>query len=601
MSSHSPNQAHPPSSSQFLPPQSAQPYRSIFGGPSSDAGPLPSSQPELPRKSIFGGSSSNVRPKLETLNGGQDYDEFEALMQERPLEADYNSEGESFQGSLDGEDGLGLESEPDLPRKIKSRTASSSPSKTVPTTEYFLDRGLDLLPGSRRPNRWDGAPRTYRNLISDERRAYESILANRSTDLAAHLYDSFALRNKKIGESLGSDDESEDPAAVKKVWVGWPMLADDVPRSDEYIRRQLDDPDTYRMAPDPRPSADLEECIIASMLKTAKETFRSRDWDTEEVRTQRGRSREVSEPKMDTDEDEMKHESESGMSVDQESFRPVFQADEDKSRKQLRPLSRNVITQLDQVLMGLHHAMQGRTRSHHAANENESDTEAETSRSRSREPSASGAEQRSRSRQRASNPSRSRSHNQETSDEDEDKRDASQSRGRQRKARRYVFQRGEQRDWSDVLGIAAMTGLPSDAVIRASKRCADLFEQDMEFRRFHEGRIHRIEFGRKGKSRKEYIESDTDGDNIPKRSTRGRKKKGKRVYDSDEERPPAVSQPKGKGEHRKADIVCPITTCPRHRQGFSRTWNLTLHLRNAHGREREQNSSEQRSAVVQLD
>ena len=171
MSSKPADNIHPPSTSQFVPPQSAQPYRSIFGGPSSDATPLPSSQPELPRRSIFGGpSSSHVGPKSEPMNQGPEYDEFEALLRERPLEADYNSEGESFQGSIDGEDGLGLESEPDWPQKPRSRTVSNSPGITVrpppsSSTTYVLDRGLDLQPGVTRPNRWDGASSTYRRLI----------------------------------------------------------------------------------------------------------------------------------------------------------------------------------------------------------------------------------------------------------------------------------------------------------------------------------------------------------------------------------------------------------------------------------------------------
>ncbi|KAJ5973329.1 hypothetical protein N7481_010539 [Penicillium waksmanii] len=609
MSSHSDN-IDPPSSSQFVPPASAQPYRSIFGGPSSDAGPpLSSPQPGPSRRSIFGGprSSSHFGPRLDPMSEGPEDDDFEAFLRDRPLEADYNSEGESFQGSSDGEDGLGLESEPDLPQKKPlSRTSSYSPSKSVslppPPTTYVLDRGLDLPPGVPRPNRWTGPPRTYRQLISDEKGAYDAILANRSMDLAAHLYDSFVLRNQnqKAGEVLGPEDESEDPAAVKKVWVGWPMLANNVPRSDEYIRRQLDDPDTYRMAPDPRPSADLEESIIASMLKTAKENFMASQWDEEEVRTHRApRLPEEEDYKMDT-EDEMKHyESAYGSGIDQEPLRPVFQADDDTSRRQLRPLSRNVISHLDRVLMGLHHAMQGRTRDQqHTDGEFGSDDEDEASRSHSRHGSCQKGKKSSRA---SSVHNKRRRRSQHSSDEDE-----TTTRGPDKKsmANHYVFQRGEQRDWSEVMGIAAMTGLPSDAVMRASKRCADLFGQDMTFRRFHEGRMHKTEALDHGESRTEYIESDTEGENVPapypKRSRK--KKRGHGRDDGSDQGPSVALKLKGKGTHRRADIVCPIATCPRHTDGFSRTWNLTLHLRKAHGRERERtDGSQQRGAAIQID
>jgi hypothetical protein len=40
--------------------------------------------------------------------------------------------------------------------------------------------------------------------------------------------------------------------------------------------------------------------------------------------------------------------------------------------------------------------------------------------------------------------------------------------------------------------------------------------------------------------------------------------------------------PKGKGNHRKTDIICPIKRCSRHRNGFSRTWNLNLHMKRVH-------------------
>jgi hypothetical protein len=43
------------------------------------------------------------------------------------------------------------------------------------------------------------------------------------------------------------------------------------------------------------------------------------------------------------------------------------------------------------------------------------------------------------------------------------------------------------RDWSDVLGMAALTGWDEQVLRRASKRCADLFGEDMLFRTFYDG------------------------------------------------------------------------------------------------------------------
>lgn len=543
---------------------------------------------------------------MELMSEGPEDNELENIFREQPLQSDYGSEGDSFQGSLDGEDGLALESEPDLPRRSGFRRTTKSTRNPVQPTTYVLDRGLDLPPGVPRPNRWDGPPSTYRQLISDERGAYEAILANRSRDLAAHLYDSFVLRKQKAEASLGPEDESEDPAAVKKVWVGWPMLADNVPRSDEYIRRQFDDPDTYRRAPDPRPSADIEEAIITNLLQTAKGMFMEREWDLEQLRALRVRSQGGQSSKLDTDVRRSKREASEPADPNHEPLYPVLQADDDKSRRQLRPLSREILAQMDRVLTGLHHAMQGRTRVRDSGEESKSDTGSETSRSRSRSRGRRRATKKSSRASRAQNRSRSRL----AADGNEEMDDTPKPRGRKRKPDRYIFHRGEQRDWSEVMGIASMIGLPQDVVMKASKRCADLFGQDMEFRRFHEGRMCKMKRLPSGKWRRAYIESETEDENekdpasAPKPRRRGQAEQLPH-YNSDGEPtlPRLALRYKGKGAHRKFDILCPITTCPRHTDGFSRTWNLTQHLRKAHGRERAQSvpAPAQKPDVIQID
>lgn len=45
-----------------------------------------------------------------------------------------------------------------------------------------------------RPNRWTGAASTWRTLTEDDRQTYAALEALRSRDLAAHLYNAFALR-----------------------------------------------------------------------------------------------------------------------------------------------------------------------------------------------------------------------------------------------------------------------------------------------------------------------------------------------------------------------------------------------------------------------
>jgi hypothetical protein len=196
------------------------------------------------------------------------------------------------------------------------------------------------------------------------------------------------------------------------------------------------------------------------------------------------------------------------------------------------------------------------------------------------------------------------------------------------------------------MGLASMLGLPRDAVMRASKRCADLFCQDMTFRTFHEGRIKPVR--RKNskfqyeKSVYGYHESESEVDESDPPPNHKRKKaipratsgsvrdrstsreaqssvpagrsvnvhttvpdfgpsRGTSLERSSPERGPARRpKGKGKGEHRKADLVCPIRTCSRHTDGFSRTWNLNLHMKRVHPgyQERERSRSRSRSGPV---
>lgn len=64
------------------------------------------------------------------------------------------------------------------------------------------------------------------------------------------------------------------------------------------------------------------------------------------------------------------------------------------------------------------------------------------------------------------------------------------------------------------MGLASMMGLPTPAVMRASKRCADLFGEDMEFRTMPEGRVKKRS---KAGAREEYAytESESEIDSAP--------------------------------------------------------------------------------------
>jgi hypothetical protein len=49
---------------------------------------------------------------------------------------------------------------------------------------------------AHRPNRWTGAPSTWRNLTKDERMLWQSVARLRNEDLGVHLYNAFALKRQ---------------------------------------------------------------------------------------------------------------------------------------------------------------------------------------------------------------------------------------------------------------------------------------------------------------------------------------------------------------------------------------------------------------------
>ncbi|KAJ5610529.1 hypothetical protein N7510_007248 [Penicillium lagena] len=590
-------------SSQFNPPQSAQPRKSLFGSPSSDAAHSPS---RPPRRSLFGGPSGHdgtveTRPVEESVahKGAREEDGYEVDMmmghQQAPT-GDYSSDGDSFPGSDEDDDSLG--SDIDDHDTGKSKQPQRGPVYGGQFREFVLDRGKDLPLGSTRPNRWMGSRSTYKRVTANDRGAADSIIRNRARDLASHLYNAHAIRKRM---------DKQTSLNIKR-WVAWPMPAEKVPRVGEFIHNHLDDPETWRMPPDPRLSAELEESIMAVMTRTAKERFQAREWDLTEVK----KSVDY-DGKMDSDPED----------DDEIPLRPVVLADDDQTRQHLRPLSRKVISRLDRVLVGLHQSMKGKI-GEGSSSESSSDADSVISQAsksvRSTSRSRSRGRKRARRNLRPEQPSGSRSQQLASENEAQDRSmfGTSRSRGRSRspnqesQSQSFTNRKHHLRDWSEVMGVASMIGLPSAAVMRASKRCTDLFGEDMTFRTFHEGRIKAQAARNSRYEYTDYTYTESEGEieepsspPAPDRQPPPPKPKSRagrarsRLSSAPASEPPSaefaseqemeVSTPsvpsqaaKGKGPHRKLDLVCPVKKCPRHTNGFSRTWNLNLHMKRVH-------------------
>ena len=142
-----------------------------------------------------------------------------------------------------------------------------------------------------------------------------------------------------------------------------------------------------------------------------------------------------------------------------------------------------------------------------------------------------------------------------------------------------------------MLGIAAMVGWPPAVVMRTAKRCSALFGEDMAFQKFHEGKVEKVKEDEEEHVRYIERESEPEPDSPPRSPSSSRPSRShsraasiKRETTSGLASPAnsAVSSGKGKGQHRKQDLVCPLKSCPRHKNGFSRTWNLNLHMKRVH-------------------
>jgi hypothetical protein len=221
-----------------------------------------------------------------------------------------------------------------------------------------------------------------------------------------------------------------------------------------------------------------------------------------------------------------KEEDDDDERIDTTFFEPIIQLDDDKTSEQLRPLARNVMTQLDRLLMGLHYSMKGRMLEDVSGDEQPFDTDDEGLPRRTR------SQSRGRKRTRRDSPHKETPHRSTSArmssrvTDDESLPDVPRTRDQSRASHASQDQeegsffkgRLKLRDWSEVMGLASMMGFPSDVVMRTSKRCADLFGEDLEFRTLPEGRVRKKQ---KADGREYYAytesesESNSDRDSAP--------------------------------------------------------------------------------------
>ena len=300
----------------------------------------------------------------------------------------------------------------------------------------------------------------WRHRTIAERDLVASFDQSRSTDLSLHLYNSFKLKQRakaQISDETGFVETKEPP----KAWTAWPQTPDVVPRERQQRKWENED---WRMGPyvrkETRPGDELRELLMARVLKTAKERFEARG-----------------------------SEGSSGTAEEVGDQRPVVQADDEEAVKMLQPSVQHVLGRVDRLLMSLHRARSSylcpkKSRGKGVALKSGVSTDEGTTKSSKRKLSLTDGE---------------RGLRESTNIEGEDSELKNSSLSKKQTGRPVTAQGTRQtsfsrrkarlglRDWSDVLGLASLTGIDSTVVGRAASRCAGLLGEGMSFRTMYEG------------------------------------------------------------------------------------------------------------------
>ncbi len=319
-----------------------------------------------------------------------------------------------------------------------------------------------------RPNKYHGPASTWRNWTAPERDLAASLDQLRAKELNVHLYNAFKLK-RRAGDHPAQQDYGDEKYAAKeatwtppKVWTAWPLPPDVVPREED--GRQWEEEETFskpsRLRPN-KPSETLRELLVAQVLRKAKWRLNAREWGEED--------------KVAT------------------NLAPAIMADDERATEILRSTIQHVLTKLDELLIGLHHARSA------CLSINE-DTEESDLESRERNGLMSTGRGRKRRRKiSANNTDFSASSKMLLMTDSDDpmsgkstsnsrhgaKRPGSYSRNSSKTLQKRKVRLGL-RDWSDVLGIASVTGWDSGIVEKAAARCSALFGEGMSFRTLEE-------------------------------------------------------------------------------------------------------------------
>lgn len=339
-------------------------------------------------------------------------------------------------------------------REIDTKTPQQDLFSSHEVAESYTDK---------RVNKYQESSSTW---TASERVLAQSLDQLKAQDLSVHLYNAHQLKCK----GKWSDDGEAWSQGWKpsRYWTAWPLALDMVPGVDDgpdWTGADFQQPCLIQNMQGPQVQK-LQDVLVARVLRKAKK--RNKDL-----------GRHDSEATVSENELESLFEDDSTIYAEQESMngiKPVIMRDDDIATKVLLPSIRHIMAQLDQLLMGLHHARDSyayHERLKPARDPNSARILTRGYQPRKSCPSTTSVSENDSVHEASSRPKLGSS------------RDRSRSPPR-KKPRSRMKTGTAQRDWGDVLGVASMTGWDSKTVSKAAYRCSTLFGEGIKFRELEE-------------------------------------------------------------------------------------------------------------------
>lgn len=429
-----------------------------------------------------------------------------------------------------------------------------------------------------RENRFIGPASTWRDYTADERGLIASLDQERASDLSVHLYNAHALKSRLYDRHTAAaskpwhnknrwiqpGDDGTTPWYPDSNWTAWPLSADDVPRKSEGFGKDVLIDDTtegsFKMPITWRAGADLDDELQALMLRKAKDRFilRSKahgDVPTRQPLATRSPSEIRSSPPVELSSrrsslasEARSHASDSEIESARldDLSKPEFMMDDDEARRLLGQSSRHVVAEFDKLLMGLHTSRQYHTSGSIASGE-----------------AATKPRPQKRKRRSTTNETPLPLDQQDREDTEKD-----EERAMNRDYTKHPSGNNAlyPRDWSEVLGIASLTGWNPAVVERAAKRCSNLLGERITFRTMPE-----TVAGKVADRLTEYVPEMIPDFDVPDEL-------------DDQSEPEAQEEPSYNIEN---GFKCPEESCPQHNRLYEKRFMIRQHLRRVHKYDQE--------------